>query len=41
MIAFAELGGDVVLKPLFGAEGRGMCRVTDAETAWRTFRVLE
>lgn len=41
MAAFAELGGDVVLKPLFGAEGRGMCRVTDAETAWRTFRVLE
>ena len=41
MTAFAELGGDVVLKPLFGAEGRGMCRVTDSETAWRTFRVLE
>jgi ribosomal protein S6--L-glutamate ligase len=41
MAAFAELGGDVVLKPLFGAEGRGMCRVADAETAWRTFRVLE
>jgi ribosomal protein S6--L-glutamate ligase len=38
---FADLGGDVVLKPLFGAEGRGMCRITDAETAWRTFRVLE
>jgi RimK family alpha-L-glutamate ligase len=41
MTAFAALGGDVVLKPLFGAEGRGMCRITDAETAWRTFRVLE
>ena len=41
MACFAELGGDVVLKPLFGAEGRGMCRITDAETAWRTFRVLE
>jgi ribosomal protein S6--L-glutamate ligase len=41
MTAFAELGGDVVLKPLFGAEGRGMCRITDPETAWRTFRVLE
>jgi len=41
MSAFAQLGGDVVLKPLFGAEGRGMCRVTDSETAWRTFRVLE
>lgn len=41
MLAFAELGGDVVLKPLFGAEGRGMCRITDAETMWRTARVLE
>lgn len=39
--AFTALGGDVVLKPLFGAEGRGMCRLSDAETAWRTFRVLE
>jgi RimK family alpha-L-glutamate ligase len=41
MLAFERLGGDVVLKPLFGAEGRGMCRITDPETAWRTFRVLE
>lgn len=41
MAAFVELGGDVVLKPLFGAEGRGMCRITESETAWRTFRVLE
>jgi ribosomal protein S6--L-glutamate ligase len=41
MTAFADLGGDVVLKPLFGAEGRGMCRVTDPETMWRTGRVLE
>jgi len=41
MAAFVELGGDVVLKPLFGAEGRGMCRITDTETAWRTFRLLE
>ena len=35
------LGGDVVVKPLFGAEGRGMVRVTDPELAWRTFRALE
>jgi ribosomal protein S6--L-glutamate ligase len=41
MSCFAGLGGDVVLKPLFGSEGRGMCRITDPETAWRTFRVLE
>jgi ribosomal protein S6--L-glutamate ligase len=39
--AFARLGGDVVLKPLFGSEGSGMVRVTDPETAWRTFHVLE
>jgi RimK family alpha-L-glutamate ligase len=39
--AFARLGGDVVLKPVFGAEGRGMQRVSDRELAWRTFRVLE
>ena len=41
LAAFAELGGDVVVKPLFGAEGRGMVRVTDYELAWRTFRAIE
>jgi ribosomal protein S6--L-glutamate ligase len=39
--AFEQLGSDVVLKPLFGSEGRGMVRLTDPETAWRTFHVLE
>jgi ribosomal protein S6--L-glutamate ligase len=39
--AFAALGGDVVVKPLFGAEGRGMVRVSDPELAWRIFRTLE
>jgi ribosomal protein S6--L-glutamate ligase len=39
--AFAALGGDVVVKPLFGSEGRGMVRVSDPETAWRVFRTLE
>ncbi len=39
--AFAALGGDVVVKPLFGSEGRGMVRVADPELAWRTFRALE
>ena len=39
--AFEALGGDVVVKPLFGSEGRGMVRVTDPEMAWRTFRTLE
>jgi RimK family alpha-L-glutamate ligase len=39
--AFAALGGDVVVKPLFGSEGRGMVRVSDPETAWRVFHALE
>jgi RimK family alpha-L-glutamate ligase len=39
--AFETLGGDVVVKPLFGSEGRGMVRVSDPEMAWRTFRTLE
>lgn len=39
--AFAALGGDVVVKPLFGSEGRGIVRVADPETAWRVFRTLE
>ena len=39
--AFGRLGGDVVVKPVFGAEGRGMQRICDRELAWRTFRVLE
>jgi len=41
MTAFDRLGGDVVVKPLFGSEGRGMVRVTDQELAWRTFRAIE
>jgi ribosomal protein S6--L-glutamate ligase len=39
--AFDQLGCDVVIKPVFGAEGRGMQRISDRELAWRTFRVLE
>lgn len=39
--AFHQLGGDVVVKPLFGSEGRGMVRVSDADLAWRAFRTLE
>jgi len=41
MEAFAGLGGDVVVKPLFGAEGRGIVRVSDPDLAFRTFRTLE
>jgi ribosomal protein S6--L-glutamate ligase len=39
--AFEALGGDVVVKPLFGSEGRGLVRVSDPELAWRTFHTLE
>jgi ribosomal protein S6--L-glutamate ligase len=41
MDAFAALGGDVVVKPLFGSEGRGMVRLQDKDLAWRTFTTLE
>ncbi|MGH7409608.1 MAG: ATP-grasp domain-containing protein [Candidatus Methylomirabilis sp.] len=39
MQAFHEFG-DVVVKPLFGAGGRGMVRISDAEIAYRAFRAL-
>ena len=38
--AFDRLGGDVVVKPLFGAEGRGLVRVTDREVARRVMDAL-
>lgn len=41
MDAFGELGEDVIVKPLFGSEGRGMVRVTDRDIAYRVFRALE
>lgn len=41
MEAFTSLGKDVVVKPIFGSEGRGMLRVWEEELAWRTFRTLE
>ncbi|TWU25610.1 ATP-grasp domain-containing protein [Bythopirellula polymerisocia] len=40
MLAFEELGGDVVLKPLFGSEGRGIVRLSDEAIALRTFKAL-
>jgi RimK family alpha-L-glutamate ligase len=39
--AFAELGGDVIVKPLFGSMGLGMVRVDDPDVAQRVFRALE
>jgi len=41
LLAFEALGGDVVVKPLFGSEGRGLVRISDKELAWRTFHSLE
>jgi RimK family alpha-L-glutamate ligase len=41
MQAFDRLGGDVVLKPLFGAMGTGIVRVEDRDVAHRVFRALE
>ncbi len=41
LAAFESLGRDVVVKPIFGSEGRGMMRVSDPELAWRTFRTIE
>lgn len=40
MAAFERLGGDVVVKPLFGGEGRGIARVSDEAIAQRTFSLL-
>jgi RimK family alpha-L-glutamate ligase len=39
MEAFRKLG-DVVVKPLFGAGGRGIVRISDADVAYRVFRAL-
>ena len=39
--AFERLGGDVVVKPLFGAMGNGIVRVEDRDVAHRVFRALE
>jgi ribosomal protein S6--L-glutamate ligase len=39
--AFEQLNRDIVLKPIFGAEGRGMIRITDPSVAARAFRAIE
>jgi RimK family alpha-L-glutamate ligase len=38
--AFNELGGDVVIKPLFGSRGVGTTRVSDPDVAIRLFRAI-
>jgi ribosomal protein S6--L-glutamate ligase len=40
MCGFNQLGGDVVVKPLFGAEGRGITRLNDEALAQRAFSLL-
>jgi RimK family alpha-L-glutamate ligase len=40
MEGFERLGGDVVVKPLFGSEGRGILRVEDPALALRVFKTL-
>lgn len=38
--AFKELGGDVVIKPLFGSRGVGATRINDPEVATTVFRAI-
>ena len=38
--AFHELGGDIVMKPLFGSRGIGSTRISDPEIATRIFRAV-
>ena len=37
---FHELGGDIVVKPLFGSRGVGTTRITDPDIATRVFRTI-
>jgi len=41
MKAFHELGGDVVVKPVFGSRGIGAARISDEDIAERAFRTLQ
>ncbi|MBS7635923.1 RimK family alpha-L-glutamate ligase [Candidatus Bathyarchaeota archaeon] len=38
--AFHELGGDVVLKPIFGSRGIGSTHLTDPEVAYTAFKAV-
>lgn len=39
--AFSALGGDVVVKPLFGSMGLGLVRIESEDLAYRVFKALE
>ena len=41
LAAFEQLGGDVLIKPLFGGEGRGILRIQDRDMAWRACGTLQ
>ena len=41
LLAWESLGGDCIVKPIFGGEGRGIVRVADGDMAWRVFSTLE
>ncbi|TWU34145.1 Ribosomal protein S6 modification protein [Novipirellula aureliae] len=41
MTCFDHLGGDCVVKPIFGGEGRGVMRIRDRELAWTVFSSLD
>ncbi|MEE2675584.1 MAG: RimK family alpha-L-glutamate ligase [Planctomycetota bacterium] len=41
LFAYEQLGGEVVIKPIFGGEGRGITRLSDRALAVRAFRMLE
>ncbi len=38
--AFQKLGGEVVIKPIFGSKGLGITKTSDVEIAGRIFRLL-
>jgi RimK family alpha-L-glutamate ligase len=40
MAAFARLGGRIVVKPIFGSEGRGVVEIADEASAYRVLRTL-
>ena len=41
LAAFEALDRNVVVKPLFGGEGRGLMHLDDLDLAWRVFSTLE
>jgi RimK family alpha-L-glutamate ligase len=40
LMAFDELGGDVVVKPIFGSRGVGTTRISDREVASNAFKAI-